>query len=280
MNQREVFSVPRFAGNGWEERPVRLLLGGCYTEMYDHSIAKRIIDEYVLILCTDGQGWVEIGDHKRKPVKSGQILFLSPGVAHRYGSTPGQYWSLLWFHCLGSGMPFFFQQIHQAAKQDTVSPLTTIGTERFYFERALSVLKDTSSLIDVVAAESIVTELFCEMANTVQKHSFSLANKHVIESAVETLETTDNYNLSLDELANTFGLSKYYFIRLFKQHSGYTPMEYFQRVKLKKSCTLLTDPSLSIGEISESLGYSNQYYFSKAFKSLFGLSPSDFRKLL
>lgn len=280
MDHREAFSVPKFASIGFETSPVHIVLGGRYTQMYHHEISKRTINEYVLILCTEGEGWVELNGKKRQPVKSGQILFLPPGIPHGYGNAPGQYWSLLWFHCIGGGLPFFFHQIYSTTKKDLVAPLLGRSSERLYFERALSILKNAKSLVNVIAAEAILTELFCEMANTAQQHAMQLEDKQIIESAVKTLETTENYRLTLDELANSFGISKYYFIRLFKQHSGYTPMEYFQRVKLQKACTLLTDSSLSIRKISEFLGYANQYYFSNAFKVMFGLSPSEFRRLL
>lgn len=280
MDQREAFSVPKFASIGFETSPVHIILGGCYTKMYHHEISKRTVNEYVLIFCTDGEGWVELDDHKRQPVKSGQILFLPPGIPHSYGNVPGQYWSLLWFHCIGGGLPFFYHQIHLTTKKDRIVPLTGRTNERLYFERALSILKNAKSLINIIEAEATLTELLCEMANIAQQHTGHLADKHLIESAMKILETTDNYRLSLDELADSFGISKYYFIRLFKRYSDYTPMEYFQRVKLQKACTLLTDSNLSIKKISEFLGYANQYYFSKAFKDMFGLSPSEFKKLL
>lgn len=280
MDQREAFSIPKFASIGFETSPVHIVLGGCYTKMYHHEISQRTINEYVLIFCTEGEGWVELNNRKRQAVKSGQILFLPPGVPHGYGNVLGQYWSLLWFHCIGGGLPFFFNQINLSTKKDHIVPLIGRTNERLYFERALSILKNAKSLVHIIAAEAILTELLCEMTNVAQQHAIHLPDKHIIESAMKTLETTENYRLTLDELANSFGISKYHFIRLFRQHSGYTPMEYFQRVKLQKACTLLTDSNLSIKKISEFLGYANQYYFSNAFKIMFGLSPSEFRKLL
>lgn len=69
--------------------------------------------------------------------------------------------------------------------------------------------------------------------------------------------------------------------RLFSQIkniTGMTPNDYILHVKLNKSLILLSDHSLTIGEIAYELGFSSPAYFSKCFKKQFGVTPADYRK--
>ncbi|MEW9697565.1 response regulator [Paenibacillus sp. SI8] len=72
-------------------------------------------------------------------------------------------------------------------------------------------------------------------------------------------------------------LSREYLMKLFKQEFGYGIYEYVLKVRMEKAKELLNDPTLKIQVISELLGYSNNNYFSKAFKKYFEISPTEYR---
>lgn len=57
-------------------------------------------------------------------------------------------------------------------------------------------------------------------------------------------------------------------------------MVYYSNLKIEEAKKIMDyNSSIKIGEIAEMLGYSNQYYFSKAFKSSQGMSPQEYKKL-
>jgi len=72
-------------------------------------------------------------------------------------------------------------------------------------------------------------------------------------------------------------LSREYLMKLFKEEFGYGIYEYVQKVRMEKAKELLNDPMLKIQDISEMVGYSNNHYFSKAFKNYYHLSPTEYR---
>jgi AraC-like DNA-binding protein len=90
----------------------------------------------------------------------------------------------------------------------------------------------------------------------------------------EHIETT----LTIDELARQAGLSATHFSRLFSQQTGSPPMEYFIHLKIQRACRYLTFTRSSIKEISLTLGYSDQYYFSRIFHKVVGVSPLAYRQ--
>lgn len=72
------------------------------------------------------------------------------------------------------------------------------------------------------------------------------------------------------------GLSPRYLNSLFKQYTGQSLKRYMNNAKMQKAQHLLTESSLSITEISELMGYTDLYSFSKTFKQHFGLSPTAY----
>lgn len=85
-------------------------------------------------------------------------------------------------------------------------------------------------------------------------------------------------NLSLRELAEANNLSYTYFSELFKQEAGTCFHEYLSQRRIAMAKELLTDDSLSIKQISYSLGYKNTSSFSRKFKKKTKQSPSEYRK--
>lgn len=101
-----------------------------------------------------------------------------------------------------------------------------------------------------------------------------------IAFVVQGLNKEYNKNLSLDELATSCSMSKFHFLRIFKEIVGTSPLEYRTRIRIEHAKELLEDINLPIGEVGAQVGYSSAAYFCDAFKKNTGLSPSEYRKIL
>lgn len=122
-------------------------------------------------------------------------------------------------------------------------------------------------------------------ASVLQLFSFieSLTNANEIhipkalQSAIGHIH--DNYmnKVDIETLALLAGLSKPHFQHLFKKHMGMTPIQYVTQVRMNQARLLLINTDLSCTQIAEETGFSTPYYFSKQFKKVMGLSPSQFR---
>lgn len=86
--------------------------------------------------------------------------------------------------------------------------------------------------------------------------------------------------LSLDKLAEVTHLSKYYLVHIFKSEFGVPPLVYQNLRRIEESKRLLAASEQSIAKISDSLGFTNQSYFSRRFKEVVGLVPSAYRRKL
>lgn len=101
----------------------------------------------------------------------------------------------------------------------------------------------------------------------------------LIKNAVNTIEKRyGEAEFSLQELAETAFISSQHLSREFKKETGITFIDYLTRVRIKNAVKFLLDENMKIYEVAEKTGYSNQHYFSSAFKKILGISPAEYRK--
>lgn len=82
----------------------------------------------------------------------------------------------------------------------------------------------------------------------------------------------------MTHLAEISGVSTRYFNELFSVFFGVSPKEYIVRMQLDTARNLLATSDDSIGRIASACGFGDVYYFSKVFRKVMGMSPSEYRK--
>lgn len=84
-------------------------------------------------------------------------------------------------------------------------------------------------------------------------------------------------DIKLSDFECKYNYSGAYLTSLFRSAYGYSLYEYILKLKMERAQVLLKNPNIKIQEISERLSYSDNHYFSKAFKNYFNMSPSQYR---
>jgi AraC family L-rhamnose operon transcriptional activator RhaR len=91
------------------------------------------------------------------------------------------------------------------------------------------------------------------------------------------LEAEPAHEWTLTELADELHLVPGYLVRLFKSSTGLPPMAYLSRHRVELAADLLLHTDLPISRIAESVGWPDQNYFARRFKSHYGLTASNYR---
>ena len=99
----------------------------------------------------------------------------------------------------------------------------------------------------------------------------------VIGQALEFFEKNLDQKITLYQISREVGYSPTYFSTIFRNSTGYTPLNYFLHLKILKACDYLDQTNMKIKEIAFRLGYTDPYYFSKDFSKRMGLSPRLYR---
>ena len=138
--------------------------------------------------------------------------------------------------------------------------------------RCNNLIKNKRRLVAHYAGKPII--------ETVQADAVSEKDRELLEKCIRIVKDNfDNPQFDVTTLASELcmGRSKLYI--QFKQMTGLTPNEFILKVKLDEAMSLLKNrPELNISEISIQLGFSSPRYFSKCFKSFFGVAPQGVRK--
>ncbi|TBL72412.1 AraC family transcriptional regulator [Paenibacillus thalictri] len=92
------------------------------------------------------------------------------------------------------------------------------------------------------------------------------------------MESRYSQPITLKTLADFVHLNPSYLIRDFKKHTGSTPIQYLQMLRMNAATSFLAATDMSINHVAEQCGYPSIHYFSQSFKKKFGVSPSDWRK--
>src|SRR5208283_1748696 len=85
--------------------------------------------------------------------------------------------------------------------------------------------------------------------------------------------------LQVATLAAQANISPSHFFALFKRQMGCAPIDCFIRLRMQHACRLLDETELSVKEVAATLGYDDPFYFSRIFKSVNHVAPSEYRLL-
>ena len=122
----------------------------------------------------------------------------------------------------------------------------------------------------------LLTELFGSQ-NPAEEQS--LRGEELVEKIEDYFRNNLSHSLTLQLLADEMNVSKVHLCRVFKKYRNMTPIDSFNRMKIERARELLVRfTSLPLQKISDMLGFSDVYYFSKVFKKIEGTSPSAYRK--
>jgi len=98
-----------------------------------------------------------------------------------------------------------------------------------------------------------------------------------IEETIAYMQQHLDQPLQVATLAAKANFSPSHFFVLFKRRIGSAPIDYFTRMRMQRACRLLCETNLSVKEVAAKLGYDDPFYFSRVFKSVNRLAPSDYR---
>ena len=101
-----------------------------------------------------------------------------------------------------------------------------------------------------------------------------------LADAKQYIHDNIEFNISCTQVAQHCYLSVKQLSRIFVKYEGTTLMKYIINAKTEAAEHLLADSDISLKEISEKLGFSNEYYFNSFFKKNSGLSPGEYRKTI
>lgn len=221
---------------------------------------------------------------KEKRIKRNSCFLLSPQSVSYYKTNPKNPAVIFWTSY--SGMEALRITELMGFTEDAEGVIVLSAKQKNAMLSLMSnALKPTSTgLTEIVLLKnftSIVEFLATTGTNeTLQKiKQPKMPSSHHIETALKYIEMNySNPYLSLEDVASAIPIHKNYLSLLFKKSLGVTFTQYLTQKRIEQATVLLKNTDYTISQISNSVGYVDQLYFSKLFKKFNKLPPSEYRK--
>jgi len=251
---------------------------GFYPRAQGHKCTReRGCPEAVFIYCARGGGWCEIAGRRHEVAKD-QLLVIPAATPHAYGASKKEPWTIHWFHTIGTNVPFYLEKLEVKPEK----PVVQLGgdVQLFsLFEDVLEGLEHGSTLRHLIYAAHSLSHLMGLILR--HKDEFWRGEIDVREQTAKSIKFMKEHlrePLRISTLAAVINLSRSHYTTLFRRATGYAPLMYLNHLRMQRAVQLLNTTNLSIKAISDQLGFSDQFYFSRAFSKLHGHSPSEHRR--
>ena len=126
-----------------------------------------------------------------------------------------------------------------------------------------------------IKCKALVYEMLYHLAMDLFKSELAANKYSKIYPGIIYLEENYHQDIKISDLAEASHLSVSHFRRLFTEYFNMSPIEYINKLKIKKACELLKSGIYTVSETAEKTGFSNIYYFSRLFKDITGVSPKQ-----
>jgi len=254
---------------------------GYFPEAEGHRVERpQGAATHLIIVCLHGEGWARSGN-RQVALAPGDLVWLPADTPHAYGSSDDKPWSIVWAHFTGRETTAW---IHELSSDKTTRLFelsfghhnaTTLGLEKVYAE-----LEVGYSLQHLVAASTALRAVFCRMMERANSSGAAKTAAERTATVRDEIINRPSRRYRLKELAAAAGLSVPHFCALFKKQTGYAPIDFLIRERIRVSCRLLDATSSTIGSIATEVGFEDPYYFSRCFHRVMGTSPRNYRKMI
>jgi AraC-like DNA-binding protein len=250
---------------------------GYYPKAKGHYIQRPAgVGQHIIIYCVEGSGWIEI-DKKRIEISPSQFITIPANTPHRYSANTNDPWTIYWIHFKGEIAAYIVELILQ--KSRNYKPHLTYNENRIkLFEEIYSNLEkgysgDNLRYVNMIFYHFLSSLLYEDKFNYVENKP----EDDVIALTIALMQQKIHTVLTLNELANFANLSVSHFSAIFREKTGYSPIEYFNHLKVQKACQYLLFTTMTVKEIAQHAGVEDPYYFSRMFSRLMGVSPTEYR---
>lgn len=240
--------------------------------------SSKVIDHYLLCHILEGKGKLYTKG-KTFYLSKGQGFLVSPEVLTSFVADEEEPWSYAYVAFAGHLVDTYLFRAQLTSSEPTYTYL-----KDDYLDQRFNQIIEHSKL-NYNRYCKMMAELFLIVSKLID-HSrseyFGTANlqdpEYYTRKAMIYIEMHYHKKLNVEDIARYLGITRKHFYHIFKEAVNMSPQEYIIIYRIRKASNLMESSNLSISEIARSVGYTDQFHFSKMFKRVMGISPSEYKK--
>jgi len=238
----------------------------------------RTIQHHELAFFTGGKGGIII-ENKRYSVKEGMLFYICPDVLHSIEIDTED----ICFRSVHFSYAHVSFNDSKWAIRDEVKMLPLHFAQEikdyYHIDDIFKKLVDSWNaklpgyeFVTKTLLQQLLIAIFQNIRKQNQKYSTSLK----MEKIIKYMHQNINNRVTLTELSELVQLSSPYLSRTFKETTGYCVMEFFNKMKIDKAKELIIEGNKKVKDVAQVLGFTDEFYFSRIFKKIEGISPSEY----
>ena len=276
---------------------------GSLSAIRPHTSKREKLQSYLCFMVEDGEGEL-VYEGKKYELKTGDVVFIDCRKAYSHSTgmnLNAELWSLRWCHFYGPSMPAIYAKYCERGglpvirgadvsvdlargadmgRRDDVSCGADVSQYVAILTDIYTLASSSDYIRDMRINGKLNDLLTLLMESSWHREAHTNAPKKMEISRVKSfLDEHYEEKLSLESVASHFFIDKHYLARLFKEQYGVTLVTYLQQVRITHAKRMLRFTDKSIEEIGLECGIGELNYFSRVFKKLEGVSPSEFRRV-
>lgn len=246
-----------------------------------HSFGPAARNHYLFHYVLSGTG-VLMADNAKKEtqiyhIKSGQGFLIFPGQVTTYIADSNLPWEYAWIEFDGLRVKEAVEQTDLSLNQPVYHSRTKELRELMMHEMLYIAQNSDKSPFHLIGHLYLFFDhLIQSTKSTSLKHTSKMSDFYIKE-AISFIEQNFQNNITIEDIASVCGINRSYFGKIFHNAVGKSPQEFLMNYRMIKARELLKLTSLSISDIGSAVGYENQLHFSRAFKTIYGVSPRNWR---
>lgn len=246
-----------------------------------HSFGPAARNHYLFHYVISGTGTLMAdntkGETQTYSIKSGQGFLLFPGQITTYFADKNLPWEYVWIEFDGLKAKELLDLTELSIDSPVYHSRSKDLREQMMNEMMYIVHNALESPFHLIGHLYLFFDYLTRSSKSDKLVQSSRMSDYYIKEAIHYIEQNFQNNISIEDIASVCGINRSYFGKIFRNSIGRSPQEFLMNYRMAKAAELLKLTSLSIAEIGSAVGYENQLHFSRAFKTIYGLSPREWR---
>ena len=246
-----------------------------------HSFGPATRKHYLFHYIISGTGTLMAdnakGETQTYSIKSGQGFLIFPGQITTYIADQNLPWEYVWIEFDGLRVKEALDLTELSVSTPVYHSHSKDLREQLMNEMLYIVHHAKESPFHLIGHLYLFLDYLTQSAKSKKLVQSSKMSDYYIKEAINYIEQNFQNNITIEDIAAVCGINRSYFGKIFRNSIGRSPQEFLMNYRMVKATELLKLTSLSIAEIGSAVGYENQLHFSRAFKTIYGVSPREWR---
>ena len=246
-----------------------------------HSFGPATRNHYLFHYIISGTGTLMAdnakGETQTYSIKSGQGFLIFPGQITTYIADQNLPWEYVWIEFDGLRVKEALDLTELSVNTPVYHSHSKDLREQLMNEMLYIVHHAKESPFHLIGHLYLFLDYLTQSAKSTKLVQNSKMSDYYIKEAINYIEQNFQNNITIEDIAAVCGINRSYFGKIFRNSIGRSPQEFLMNYRMVKATELLKLTSLSIAEIGSAVGYENQLHFSRAFKTIYGVSPREWR---